>query len=354
MPTEFHNILLIKPSSLGDIVHALPTAAALRRRFRSASLTWLVKREWADVLAGNPSIDRVLSVDLSLSGWLQAVHAVRAGKFDLVVDLQGLFRSAILGWLSRAPVRVGFANGREGSSWFYTDRVSIPEPTMHAVERYLLIARALGVASQQIDRSEFPLAVDSAVDKRLCQWLISTGISPGTALVALNAGARWFTKQWSPESFAQVADRLQKEGIRVVVIGDTAENHPGRAVVGYMKTSPIDLVGKTSLKELIALLKRVRLLITNDSGPMHLAAALGTPVVALFGPTDPSRTGPYGPGHLILRSGIPCSPCLSRRCANPRMLECLTSISPEEVFHQALQMVRDSVQAGWKEASVDH
>ena len=353
MPADFRNILLIKPSSLGDIVHALPTAVALRRRFPSASLTWLVKREWADVLESNLCIDRVLPLDLSPVHWPEAVRAVRAGRFDLIVDLQGLFRSAVLGWLSRAPVRVGFANGREGSSWFYTQRVMVPDSMIHAVERYLLIPRALG-SSTQGEALEFPVAVDPGAEKRLSQLLSSAGISWDTALVAVNAGARWPTKQWSPASFAQVADQLQQEGIRVAVIGDAAEAHPGSAVVRHMRTSPIDLVGKTSMKELIALLRRVCLVITNDSGPMHLAAALGTPVVALFGPTDPGRTGPYGPGHVVFRSGIACSPCLSRRCANPKTLECLTSISPAQVFRQALLMVRDSSRAGLKEASVDH
>jgi len=340
MPTDFCNILLIKPSSLGDIVHALPTAAALRRRFPSASLTWLVKRQWADVLEA--SAFRVLPVDLSLSGWPEAVRSVRAGQFDLVVDLQGLFRSAILGWLSRAPMRVGFANGREGSPWFYTQRVGVPDPTVHAVDRYLLIARALGAVVQEPQALEFALAKDTAAEKRLGQLLTSLSISRATPVVALNAGARWPTKQWSPVSFAQVADQLQKEGIRVAVIGGPDETDPGHAVVRHMTTSPIDLVGKTSIKDLIALLRRSCLLITNDSGPMHLAAALNTPVVALFGPTDPGRTGPYGAGHLVFRSGIPCSPCLSRRCLNPKALECLTSISPEHVFRQALRMVRDS------------
>jgi len=353
MPTDFRNILLIKPSSLGDIVHALPAAAALRRRFPAASLTWLVKREWADVLEDNPSIDRALPVDLSLAGWPEAVRAVRTGQFDLVVDLQGLFRSALLGWLSRAAVRIGFANGREGSHWFYTQRVVVPDPPIHAVERYLLIPRALG-AAPQAGALEFPLAVDPAAERELSQLLNSAGILPGTALVAVNAGARWPTKQWSPASFAQVADQLQKEGIRVAVIGDAAEHHPGKAVVRHMVTSPIDLIGKTDIKGLIALLRRVRLVITNDSGPMHVAAALGTPVVALFGPTDPGRTGPYGAGHMVFHSGISCSPCLSRRCANPKALECLTSISPEEVFRQALGMVRDSTLEGLKKASVDH
>ncbi len=342
MPTDFRRILLIKPSSLGDIVHALPTAVALKRRFPSASLTWLVKKQWAGVLEGSPALHRILAVNLSLGGWPAAIRAVRAGQFDLVVDLQGLFRSAVLGWLSGAPVRVGFANAREGSPWFYTQKVAIVDPEMHAVDRYLLIPRSLGGAPPLIGALDFPLAVDSGADKKVSEMLLSAGAIAGSPLVAINAGARWPTKHWPSRAFAEVADQLQDEGMQVVVIGSVAESHPAGTVVGHMRTSAINLVGKTTIKELIALLRRVRLLITNDSGPMHLAAALGTPVIALFGPTDPGRTGPYGLGHRVLRSGIPCSPCFSRRCVNPKTLECLTSISPGQVFQQALQVLRES------------
>jgi len=348
MPTEFRRILLIKPSSLGDVVHALPAAAALKRRFPGASLTWLVKTQWAGVLEGSSALDNILAVDLSLGGWPGAIRAVRAGGFDLVVDLQGLFRSAVLGWFSSARVRVGFANGREGSPWFYTQRVAVDDAAMHAVNRYLRIPQALGGISESREALEFPLALDGAADERVGKMLLSAGIMPRSPLVVINAGARWVTKRWPTAAFAEVSDQLQKEGARVAVIGSAGEYHPAGTMMGHMKTPAVDLVGKTTIKELIALLRRARLLITNDSGPMHLAAALGTPVVALFGPTDPSRTGPYGPGHRVLRSGVPCSPCLSRRCRNPNFLECLTSIDPAEVFQQALQILRESRAASFE------
>ena len=340
--STYKNILLIKPSSLGDIVQALPIAAALRRAFPGASLTWLVKRQWADVLQDNPHLDRVLPLEFSIAGWPAAVQAVRRPHFDLVVDLQGLFRSAFLGWLSGAPVRIGFANGREGSPWFYTRRVSVPDAKLHAVDRYLLVAHTLGAAIHGPDSLQFPLPHDVDAEARINRLLSSEGGSPGASLVALNPGARWATKQWAPNAFAAVADRLQDQGFRIVVMADRADDAPGNGVVHAMRTRPINLMGKTSIKELIALLRRVRLLITNDSGPMHLAAALGIPVLALFGPTDPVRTGPYAPGHVVLRSDIPCSPCLSRRCNNPTRLECLTTITPTQVIRQALTILHVS------------
>lgn len=333
-------ILIIKPSSLGDIVHALPTAAALRRRFPAAKLTWLVKREWAEVLDGNPDIDAVLAVDLSLGGWPTAIEKVRAGRFDLVVDLQGLLRSAVLGWLSGAPVRIGFANGREGSPWFYTDRVAVPSSSLHAVDRYLLVAKSLGLPADQLFPLVFPLPHDPVAEARVAALLTSEGIKTEAVLIAMNPSARWDTKQWSAASFASVADHLQREaGACVVMIGGRAERPRGEQVIRHMRSAPIDLVGKTTVKELIALLRRVGALITNDSGPMHLAAAVGTPVVALFGPTDPARTGPYGDGHTVLRSGVACSPCFSRRCTNPSLMECLTAIRPRQVVEAATKPI---------------
>ena len=338
--SDVRRLLIVKPSSLGDVVHALPALAALRRRFPSAHLAWLVKREWAEVLEGNPDLDDVLAVDLSAEGWPAAIRAVRAGRFDLVVDLQGLLRSAMLGWASGSAVRVGFANGREGSPWFYTHRVPVPDASMHAVDRYLLLARFLGADVGEVKPSDFPLPHDPAAEARVEALLAAAGVRPGAMLAALNPSARWTTKRWPAESFAAVGDWLQQQGVRAVMIGGREERPVGEAVMRAMRGAPVDLAGKTTMKELIALLRRLRVFVTNDSGPMHLAAAVGTPVIALFGPTDPARTGPYGEGHTVLRSGVPCSPCFSRRCANATELECLTAIRPHAVIESAMRLLK--------------
>ena len=337
---DFHRILIIKPSSLGDIVHALPAVSALRRRFPSARLAWLVKREWADVLDGNPDLDDVLAVDLSVGGWPSAMRAARAGRFDLAVDLQGLFRSALLGLVSGASVRVGFANGREGSPWFYSHCVPVPRVSMHAVDRYLLAAQFLEAPAVERSEAVFALPHDSRAEARVEALLATERVRADSVLVALNPSARWATKRWPAESFAAVGDWLQQGTARVVLIGGCEERPMGEQVIRSMRTAPIDLIVQTTLKELIALLRRLRVLITNDSGPMHLASALGTPVIALFGPTDPARTGPYGAGHTVLRSGVPCSPCFSRRCANAITMECLTAVHPQQVIEAAAKFLK--------------
>lgn len=327
---DYRHILLIKPSSLGDIVHAMPTCAAIRRAYPKARLTWLVKRQWAGLVERIDGVDRVWSVESTLAGWLSQVFPLRAEQFDLVVDLQGLFRSAAIGWLSGSPLLVGFANGREGSPWFYSTCVPAPQLEMHAVDRYLLVAKAVGAVESGTPSFHFriPQADYDAVDRLLSQ----SGVTPGTSWVAMNVSARWPTKRWPAASFAEVADRLQQEGYgTVVMIGGPDERAEVAVVSGWMKTPAIDLTGATTVGLLPALLSKASLLITNDSGPMHIAAAAGTPVVALFGPTSAARTGPYGVGHQVLTGGVPCSPCFSRVCRNAVPLECLTTVLPKQV-----------------------
>ena len=329
--SNYRHILFIKPSSLGDIVHAMPTFASIRRTYPKARLTWLVKSQWADFVERIDGVDRVWPVKSTLKGWLSQVSPLRAEHFDLVVDLQGLFRSAAISWLSGSPLIAGFANGREGSSWFYSRRVPAPQVEMHAVDRYLLVAKAVGAVESCVPEFRFRIsqADHDAVERLLSRF----GVALGTSWVALNVSARWPTKRWPAESFAEVADRLQQEGAGpVMLLGGPDERAAGAAITGQMKTPVIDLTGATTVGLLPALLSKASLLITNDSGPMHIAAAVGTPVVALFGPTSALLTGPYGAGHSVLTGNVPCQPCFSRTCRNVLPLECLRTVSPQQVL----------------------
>jgi lipopolysaccharide heptosyltransferase I len=327
---DYRRILIIKPSSLGDIIHALPTLAALRDRFPSAHIAWLVKRQWAGVLERVDGLDRIWTIEPALKGWLQIVPSLRAETFDLVIDLQGLFRSGAMAWLTGCPTRIGFANGREGSPYLYTQTVPVPTPDMHAVDRYLLVAASLGAAPKE--SPEFRMRPDSTDRERVAELLKSVGLVPGAPLIAMNVSARWDTKRWPPEHFAAVADALQEKRLTAVaLIGGLEDRAVAQAVLSRMQTRPIDLTGRTSPELLPALLASASLLLTNDSGPMHIAAAMGTPVVALFGPTSSTRTGPYGSKHRVLTSEVPCSPCFSRTCKNAVQLECLTTIHPKTV-----------------------
>lgn len=345
MTEPVRRILLIKPSSLGDIVHAMPTLAVLRKRFPQAEVTWLVKRQWASLVEVIEGVDHVCAVEQGLMGWLRRVPDLRAAAFDLVVDLQGLFRSGAMAWLTGCGRRVGFANAREGSPWFYTQRVAVLTGSMHAVDRYLLVAEALGAARPKEPRFDF---IDRPEDRQGVEMLLTAaGVTISSPWIAMNVSARWETKRWPPQQFAEAADRLaDAQGIPIVFMGGPAERPETRAVMALMRTKAVDLTGQTPVGLLPGLLRRAAVLVSNDSGPMHIAAAVGTPVVALFGPTDPVKTGPYGQGHVVLSNAVECRPCFRRECSRAVRLECLTGVNPEQVVHAVQQQLGRSRKSG--------
>jgi ADP-heptose:LPS heptosyltransferase len=219
---DFQRILLIKPSSLGDIVHAMPVVNAFKQRWPSAHLTWLVKRQWAEIVQRIEGVDAVWPVDPTLASWVGQALALRAQRFDLVVDLQGLLRSALAARMTGCAQRVGFANGREGSPWLYSHRVAVPTTEIHAVDRYLLVAKKLGAPVDAGPQFRF---------RRLSQDVTALrdvfrrkGIDLDAPWVAMNVSARWQTKRWPAASFAVVATQLAARGIGpLVVIGGPDE-----------------------------------------------------------------------------------------------------------------------------------
>ena len=241
--------------------------------------------------------------------------------------------------------RIGFANAREGSPMFYTQRVAVPSVPMHAVDRYLLVAEALGATRPTQPRFEF---VERSKDRGAVETMLArAGIVAQQPWVAMNVSARWETKRWPAQHFAGVADRLSEaHALPVVLIGGPAERPESLAVTALMHTKAIDLTGQTPVGLLPGLLRRATVLVTNDSGPMHIAAAVGTPVVALFGPTDPVRTGPYGMGHVVLSHAVECRPCFRRDCTRAVSLECLTAVRPEQVVRAVEQQLERSRKPG--------
>jgi heptosyltransferase-1 len=324
-------ILLVKLSSFGDVLHALPTLEALRAANPLAHITWLVEAAYAPLLSGHPALDEVwvaprLRPGEFFSGSNPArlrrlVRQLRARPFDLVVDLQGLFKSAVWVALANSPRKVGYNRTRELSYLALTERVPPFDPEDHAVNRYLNLAHYLGAPPAL---PVFRLGLDAGAD-------ISALIPDGTdrPLAVLHPGARWASKLWPPASWARLAAWLSRDrGFQVAVTGSAADRELVAAILQQSEAPLLNLAGRTSLAELAAVLRRARLAVTTDTGAMHLAAALGTKVVALFGPTAPWRTGPFGSGHLVVRLGLPCSPCFKRHCPAPR---CLTELYPEMV-----------------------
>ena len=324
---SFREVLIIKPSSLGDIVHALPAVGAIRKRFGQARISWLVKPEWADLLKGHPFIDEVISAPFSWEGLPKLIRSVRKRPFDLVIDLQGLFRSAFLGFLTTAPFRIGFSNAREGAPWFYTDLVSVPAGVVHAVDRYRMIAKGLGASPQEVG---FGLASSPDSVFSVNCLLKEIGLSESDVYAVIHPTARWESKKWPAEWFAKIGDWLVEEKkMPLLFIGSQGEREEVDRVLSMMKQPASNLAGRTTLIESAALIERARFFVCNDSGPMHLAAAVGTPVLALFGPTDPGRVGPYGSGHTVIQKKIDCVGCGRERCV--RENQCMKAISIEEV-----------------------
>jgi lipopolysaccharide heptosyltransferase I len=344
-------VLVVKPSSIGDVVHALPVLMALRIGRPAWRITWLVEEEAADLLRDHPLLDGLIvsgrrrwgrrrpgeARGAPLAEAMALGRALRGGAFDLVLDLQGLAKSAVPAWLSGAAVRVGFADARELAWAACTHWVDCPAGARHAVERYLAMAEAVGAARVA---AQFPLPASEVAEARAAGWLGSEGARP---VVALSATARWDTKRWEPDRFARVADALAAEvGAAIVLLGGPGDRDATAAIARRMSQAPLCLAGETSLADLVAILKRVSLLITVDSGPMHLAAALGRPLVALFGPTDPRRTGPYGAAQAVVRRSLPCSPCLKRRCQIREERLCLRLIGEDDVADAARRLLAEA------------
>ena len=339
-------ILLVKPSALGDVVHALPVAATLRRRYPAAALDWLVEEEAADIVRGHPCVTEVVvsgrrrwlkqlgrpgEVRQALSEMAAFRRRLARARYDLVLDLQGLLKSALYTLAAWAPIRVGFAEGREGAPWILSHRVTSPPQPVHAVERYLAAAAAVGAAEAV---REFHIAVGEA-DRAVAAGCVRELPRP---LVVLHPVARWPTKLWEMSRWRELAARLGREGAGVVLVGSPGDAPALEAIRDDLSPAPLNLAGRLSLKPLAALLAQAAAMVCVDSGPMHVAAAMGTPLVALFGATDPRRTGPCGPG-IVLRRPLPCSPCLSRRCLIPDTERCMRDLGVEEVWQAARSLL---------------
>lgn len=332
-------LLLVKLSALGDVIHALPTLEALRLVFPGAEITWLVEAAYAPLLAGHPALDRVWLAPRvrlgqqgcrrDLAAFLRLAGRLRRESFDLVIDLQGLLKSAVWTALARSHRKIGYHRTRELSWLPLVERLPAFDPEAHAVARYLNVAQYLGA----------PL---SPPRFRLEHLALEPGNLPaemaGRDLVILHPGTRWATKLWPAASWAALADWLGAQGMGVALTGSAADRALTAEIAARAGGSLLDLAGESTLPELAGLFQRARLAVTVDTGPMHLAAALGTRVAALFGPTAPGRTGPFGAGHEILRLDLPCSPCFQRRCDAPR---CLTELPVKRVMAACEKILRE-------------
>ena len=337
-------ILIVKLSAIGDVIHTLPALNAIRRHYPDAHITWLVEEAAADLVVGHDALDRVLVSRrktwirqlktahrrIALREMMAFLAALRDTRYDMILDFQALLKSGLLIGLARGGRKIGFGPGmehQEHSYWFLNERIPAVSMEIHALTRGLRMLEAIGIPAEAV---EYRLPV-SDTDRRTADNLL--GGHPDNSsgpLVAINPMAKWPSKLWEGKRFGQVADRLIDEwGARVVFTGGPEDRADIEGILAGMSNPALNAAGCTSLKELAALYERMQCLITTDTGPMHLAAAADLPVVALFGPTAPWRTGPFGDRHVVVRSEEPCSPCFERVCEDHR---CMQRISVDQVL----------------------
>ena len=349
---DIERLLIVRLSALGDVVHTLPAATALRRAFPRATLGWLIEERWAELLCTLPTprsgprspqrplVDRVHTVNtkqwhsalLSTQTWEQVgagLSDLRAARYQVAVDFQGGIRSSLLARWSGASVTFGFAQPRENvASMFYTRQAMARGE--HVVEQNLALAEA--VAGQPLKMPHFTFPLEEAAEQECDHWLQNNRVRD---FVLLNPGAGWGGKQWPADRYGEVARQLADDGLKPLINLGPGEEDLARAVEAASRGTAQPIA--RSLTQLIALTRRASLFVGGDTGPMHLAAALGIPVVGLFGPTNPVRNGPFGTRSIVLRS--PSSPTTHSRRSQPD--EGLLKITPEQVVAAARQLMRN-------------
>ncbi len=336
-------ILFIKLSAIGDVVQTLPALEVIKKTYPGSQITWVAEEAAAGILEGHPLIDKLLisrrknwvrmlrnpsTTMKGLKGIFGFFRELSSTHYDIAIDFQGLLKSGIIIGLVNAKRKIGFDRTRELSYLFLNEKLPAYDIEKHALERYLDVARYLG-AHDPSPTCTLPIEKELIAARQRAEELRRQG----RRLVVINPVARWKTKLWPERKFAELADRLIAERSAAVVFTGSPDDRPVvERIRGMMKGRAGNRAGETTLKELAALAAVSDLFITTDTGPMHLAAAAGAKVLALFGPTAPWRTGPYGSSHIVVRKGLGCSPCFKRTCDVD--IRCMEEITVEEVLEQ--------------------
>jgi heptosyltransferase-1 len=337
-------ILIVKLSAIGDVIHTLPSLNALRRHFPNAHITWLIEEAAADLIRGHEALDEVIVS--KRKSWLRGLRGIdrrvyfreltafikdlRLKKYDLLFDFQASLKGAVLIALIHSRHKIGFGRGlahQELSYMVLTDHIPAVSMEIHALRRNLMLLEAIGIPSKAV---EYRLPITQIHRDRANKLLTANGIPAGSSFLVLNPIAKWPTKLWEEHLFAELADQISAcFHLPIIFTGSSEDGPPVEAITRRIKTSAADATGKTDLLTLAALLQSAKAMITTDTGPMHIAAAVQTPVVALFGPTAPWRTGPYGEAHQAVVANAPCSPCFKRKCLSK---ECMRHIRVDQIM----------------------
>lgn len=366
-------ILLVKPSSLGDVIHAFPLVTALKRSFPDASIDWLVNTEFASLVSRHPGVSDVISFPRSLwrkKGFFRAMkemsRKLRSGRYDLVLDAQGLMRSALLSRLSNGARIIGFSDAREGASFLYHERVdpfggvfkeSDGSPrVLHAVSKNLSLWSHLSGSIPVFDSHPFEICYTDDDKRYLSETLQSIGLSPNLPFVAIHPGAKREIKRWPSLYFSELLGLVRQNlGLNVLLLGSAGEASLLSEIATRSGPGVFISAGDIPLDLIPLCLARARFFVGNDSGPLHMAVMMGTPTYSFFGSSDIRRTGPFVPGsldaHLSFTDPVPCAPCgdFKTKCSH---LSCLVGVTPEVVFREILRMNLGSRDHGRKKSFV--
>ncbi len=332
-------ILILKPSSLGDVVQALPVLRLLKQHHPGAEIYWWIETRNAPLLEGDPDLSGLFHFERDRWArpwnWAEMAGAVlelRRHRFDLVVDLQALARTGAIGWLANGGCFVGLHDTRELAPGYYDISVPRPSPETHAVDWYLEALRALCVPVHH----NFEWLPRRAALAEEVQSIWSLDDRP---MLALLPGARWENKRWPVEHFAQMVRELHavRHDLRFAILGGKSDSALAHNISTAAPGACLDLTGRTSLLQMVEVIRHCQMVVTNDTGPMHVAAALRKPVVGIFGPTNPARTGPYRQNHRALqRNDLPCVPCMKATCSFHEPLACVRGTPPTRVAREVL------------------
>lgn len=337
---EYKNILIIKMSALGDVMHALPCAAALRELYPNAKIRWIVHPQFSTFVPQPPYVDEIIyfdkqaftkmSVKDKIKAFLHMRSFLRSFKFDLVIDLQGLFKSAVVAWMTGCKNRIGYNDMREGSG-LISKAIHGAHDQGHIVQQYLDVIRYLG---SKVEEPFFPMPELTEEKVQLKNMLLEKfSGSTKSDLVALVPGAGWVTKEWPEAYFIDLAKKLIEQGKKIVLVGGPAETAKAQLIAENLPQEQVlNLTGKTNLKELAALMDNVGLCIGGDTGPVHIAAAMGCRIIALFGASSGHRAGPYGKQVTIISTTEECAPCFKRKC--PLHKNCMEKIYVQQVLEK--------------------
>ncbi len=340
-------ILVVKQSSLGDVVHTLPVVHAIKRTEPTVFIGWVVQKGLKNLLTGDPAIDEIIIIDIPSTSdpkadWRaipqSALSTVlhlkklrerfRRNPYHFVLDLHASFKSGLISFINPRAIRIGFADAKELNTWFQNITLNVPDSVTHAVDKNLLFLKHLGIRPESQD---FKFCVNNNARNNI-SGILEKARKGGAKIIYANPATRWVSKHWIPENWTILADRLIEELNCALCFGGSREDldYISR-ITTNMKSEPFVVAGKLGLQEAVALIEASDLYVGVDSGPMHIAAFSGTPVIAIFGPTDPDKVGPYGSGHEVIRADLSCLACRKRSCTDH---SCMAQITPDVVFEK--------------------